>query len=117
MSDPFRAVRSEDDLQRALGEPVAVLYKHSPVCGMSASASVEVQQFAASHPDVPVYMVDVVGARPVSRVAAQRLEVQHESPQVILLVNGKPLWHASHFRVSCDRLERALEQNRSGADA
>ena len=117
MSESFRSVRSEDDLERVLGEPLAVLYKHSPACGMSASAIVEVQQFAASHPDVPVYMVDVIGARPVSRFTAQRLEVQHESPQVILLVNGTPVWHASHFRVACDRLERALEQNLPAGDA
>ena len=117
MSDPWYLLRSEEDLEQMLGEPVAVLYKHSPVCGMSAGASVEVRQFAASHPDVPVYMVDVVGSRPLSRFAAQRLDVQHESPQTILLQRGTPVWHASHFRVSCDRLERALEEHASSADA
>lgn len=115
MTDPWRPIQSEDDLERVLEEPLAVLYKHSPVCGMSASASVEVRQFAASHPDVPVYMVDVVGSRPLSRLAAQRLDVRHESPQVFVLEKGTPIWHASHLRVSCDRLERALEQRTRGA--
>ena len=110
MTDAFRRIQSEDDLGRLLGEPIAVLYKHSPWCGLSSGAQVEVQQFAASHPEIPVYMIDVVGDRPLSRSAAERLAIQHESPQAILIEAGKAVWDASHFRVSCDRIERALEE-------
>lgn len=109
MTDTLRSLRSEEDLDQALQEPVAVLYKHSPWCGLSAGAQVEVQQFAASHPEVPVYMVDVVGDRALSRRIAERVGVHHESPQAILVEQGRVVWDASHFRVSCDRLERALE--------
>jgi bacillithiol system protein YtxJ len=108
VTDILRPIRSEEDLERLAAESLAVLYKHSPWCGMSAGTQVEVQQFAASHPEVPVYVVDVVGDRALSRLAAERFGVQHESPQVLLIAQGGVVWDASHFRVSCDRLERAL---------
>ena len=94
MTDTLRPVETEEDLERLLQEPLAVLYKHSPWCGLSSGAQVEVQQFAASHPEVPVYTVDVVGARALSRLAAERLTVQHESPQAILVEQGAAVWDA-----------------------
>jgi thioredoxin 1 len=109
VTDTLRPLRSEEDLDKALQEPIAVLYKHSPWCGLSSGAQVEVQQFAASHPEVPVYMVDVVGNRALSGLIAERVGIKHESPQAIVVEQGRAVWDASHFRVSCDRLERAFE--------
>jgi bacillithiol system protein YtxJ len=108
VTEILRPIRSEEDLEQLATEPLAVLYKHSPWCGMSAGAQVEVQQFATSHPEVPVYMVDVVGHRALSRLAAERFGVQHESPQVLVVAQGGVVWDASHARVSCARIERAL---------
>jgi bacillithiol system protein YtxJ len=34
--------------------------------------------------------------------------VRHESPQAILLRDGKPVWKASHFRITAGALAQAL---------
>ncbi|HYW32618.1 MAG TPA: monothiol bacilliredoxin BrxC family protein, partial [Gemmatimonas sp.] len=47
--------------------PLSVLYKHSPACSISAGAMLEVQAFAREHPDVPVFVVDVLGQQSLSR--------------------------------------------------
>ena len=40
--------------------------------------------------------------------AATRLGVRHETPQAIVLRDGKPVWKASHFRITADALTQAL---------
>ena len=99
-------VEDAETLDEVLRQPLAVLYKHSPYCGLSARALREVLTFMSAHPRVPVYQVDVVGTRPLSREVAERLSVRHESPQVLVLREGDVAWHGSHRSVTSAALER-----------
>jgi len=60
------------------------------------------------HGDVPIYLVDVIHSRPLSRYIAQRTGVIHQSPQAIILRSGVPAWHGSHFDLRADEMARAL---------
>ena len=44
--------------------------------------------------------IDVVAQRSLSLALAEELNVWHESPQLIMLVEGKVMAHGSHHRVS-----------------
>lgn len=99
-------VRTEAELEAVLAEPLAVLYKHSPLCGLSSIAAREVRAFVDAHPAVPVHIVDVIRERSLSRDVARRLEVRHESPQAIVLKRGEVVWHGSHRSVTAAVLER-----------
>ena len=84
------------------------LFKHSLTCGVSAAAWREFQRFAAHRPDSDaIAVVEIQTAREVSREVAVRTGVRHESPQVLLLRGGVPLWHASHRKISEGALEDA----------
>jgi bacillithiol system protein YtxJ len=60
------------------------------------------------HEDVPVYVVDVVHSRPLSRYIAERFGVVHASPQAIILRDGVPAWHGSHFDLSATAIANRL---------
>ena len=60
------------------------------------------------HSDVPVYLVDVVQSRPLSRYIAERIGVVHASPQAIILRAGVPAWHGSHFDLRAEVIARHL---------
>ena len=47
--------------------------------------------------------------RPVSDAAAERLGLRHETPQAILVRDGKVIWNASHFRITAAHLNNALK--------
>ena len=94
-----------DAMDRAAAAEVAVIYKHSPRCASAKTAEREVGRFAERHPDVPVYQLDVVGQRALARSIAERLEVRHQSPQVILLRRGRVVWAGSHAEVDAATLE------------
>jgi monothiol bacilliredoxin len=100
---------SESDVAAAMAAPLAVVYKHSPICPTSGIAYEEIRSLRRLHGDVPIYLVDVVNARPLSRYIAERLGVVHASPQAIILRAGVPAWHGSHFDLRADAMSRTLE--------
>jgi bacillithiol system protein YtxJ len=98
----FKSITSEAELNDALSQDVAVLYKHSTRCGGSRVAFNELERFVKAHPGTPVYIIDVIRDRPVSNRVADQLGVYHQSPQAIVLHHGEPVWNASHYRVTED---------------
>lgn len=78
---------------------VAVLYKHSPTCGLSEMALDEITAFSAHHPDIPIHVVDVLAQRPLSNEIERSLGIRHESPQAFVFRDGEVCWHGSHRRV------------------
>ena len=104
----MRPVTSVEALESLLesGE-TALVFKHSTRCPISARALLEVKRFTSARPDLPVYVVKVIEDRSVSLRLADRIGVRHESPQAILLRNGRAVWHGSHDRVTVDELDWA----------
>lgn len=103
-----RALSDEEALESALAEPIAVLYKHSPLCGLSEIAAGEVRRFMEASPGTPVYVLDVIRSRALAREAARRLGIRHESPQAIVVRDGAPVWSASHRGVTAAALRSAV---------
>lgn len=109
----FHELKTEADLDAALAAELAVVYKHSPLCGLSMMARLEMTWFAQGNPAVPIWLIDVIRQRSLSESIAARFEIEHESPQVILLRRGRPIFDASHRGVSSSALERELERVRA----
>lgn len=97
-------------LARSSDQPI-VIFKHSPLCGISVQALEEVEALLAAEPiRLEVCLVDVLRNRPISNAIADRLRLRHESPQLLLLHQGQLRWHASHLRVTGRALLSALHQ-------
>jgi bacillithiol system protein YtxJ len=90
----------EAEFDEVLNAPLAVLYKYSSRCWISARASGQVQRFAEEYPQVPIYSVDVIFQQELSNRIAEKLRIAHQSPQLIILRDGAATWHGSHFSVS-----------------
>ncbi|MDO8794675.1 MAG: bacillithiol system redox-active protein YtxJ [Vicinamibacterales bacterium] len=77
----------------------ALIFKHSVTCGISAQAYDELTAIAEALP-VTIHVVPVQNSRQASLAVAQRSGIRHESPQVLLIVDGRAAWTASHFRIT-----------------
>jgi bacillithiol system protein YtxJ len=99
---------TDADLDQLLAAPLAVLYKHSPICPTSDVAYEEMLAFLR-HSAVPVYMVDVILHRPLSRALAERIGVRHASPQAIILRDGVVAWHRSHYEIRAEAMARVVD--------
>ena len=93
-------------VKRSKERPV-VIFKHSTTCAMSATAYREMTGF-----DGEVSLIEVQSARELSREIEKRTGIAHESPQVIVLHNGKVVWNASHSRVKAEAVAEAVRQAR-----
>ena len=89
---------------RSKERPV-VIFKHSLTCPISAAAYEEMAEFAGE-----VALVEVQRARELSAEIENRLGVNHESPQVIVLRNGQVVWNASHFKITADSVAKAVRE-------
>lgn len=86
-----------------------LLFKHSFTCGVSAEALDElIAHLSADALEVCYAMIGVQTHREVSNAAAARLGVRHQSPQAILVHDGRAVWAASHFRVSAGSIRTAI---------
>jgi bacillithiol system protein YtxJ len=73
------------------------IFKHSTTCPVSAHAAQEVQ---AMQCELPVYWLNVREQRELSNWVAAQYGVRHESPQLILLRDGRPEKVWSHFEIT-----------------
>lgn len=100
MKANFIEVKSNEELNALFeksNEKPVVLFKHSLTCPISAGVYQEM-----SGADADVNIVVMQHARDVSQEIAIRTGIRHESPQAIVLKNGKPVYHASHYDVTAD---------------
>ena len=98
----------EEAIAESSSRPV-LLFKHSRYCGVSAEALDELQSHIESAPaDVAYRLITVQTHRPISDAVSQRLGLRHETPQAILLKDGKAVWNASHFRITAKQLDQIL---------
>ena len=110
LGQSLRTLHDEEEFDRAVTAGVTVLYKHSDRCFTCRRSLRQMERLAEERPDVPVYIVDVIGQRALSSRIAESLGVPHESPQAILIQDGRPVWSGSHFAVTAEALERELDR-------
>ncbi|HEV3470294.1 MAG TPA: bacillithiol system redox-active protein YtxJ [Pyrinomonadaceae bacterium] len=104
-TDVADAEALEQLFARSHEEPV-VLFKHSNTCPISAMAYQRMKQFGSG-----VAVVVVQRSRELSRQVESRTGVRHESPQVLVLRRGRPVWSASHFDITAEAVEQAVREN------
>ncbi|MCD8509996.1 MAG: bacillithiol system redox-active protein YtxJ [Bacillus sp. (in: Bacteria)] len=76
------------------------LLKNSTTCPISHEAFKETEKYATENNEVPVFYLNVQESRPLSNEIADRYEVKHESPQLLLFHGNKVAWHESHWKVT-----------------
>ena len=87
-------------------QKTVLVFKHSNACGISARAYRELQKLEGQ-----VNLLEVQAVPELSREVESLTGVKHETPQVILLRDGKAVWNTSHFDVTVASVSQALESN------
>ena len=86
----LKTIADVDDALQASHEQPIVIFKHSASCPFSAAAQMEVAH--AKH-DLDVYGVVVQYAPEVRDAITDKLGVEHQSPQALVVHKGKALSH------------------------
>jgi len=107
MKAKFNEINSTEELEEVFNqsnEKPIVLFKHSTTCPISAGVYQEIQNLGGE-----INLVIVQRAREISNQIAARTGIRHESPQAIVLRDGKPVYHASHYDVTAEEISEKLK--------
>lgn len=90
-------------------EAPCLIFKHSHRCEICHIAQYRLEDdwpFEAN--ELTPYFLDVVQHRAVSLQVAETFSVQHESPQILLIVNGECVHDASHLDITINEIHEGL---------
>ena len=87
-----------------------ILFKHSTRCSVSSFAQrILKSEFSDENNEIfDLHYLDLINYRDVSNAIAQRYGIEHESPQILVIQNGKCIYHASHSDVSLENVKLHL---------
>jgi bacillithiol system protein YtxJ len=80
------------------------IYKHSTRCSVSFMAKKTIE-FNWTFDSTDVWLLDLLKHRAISNQIEEQLSVRHESPQFLLLKEGKVVYHASHNSIDLSQIE------------
>jgi bacillithiol system protein YtxJ len=96
-----------DEIDEISKTKPVVLFKHSTRCSISRMA---LKQFDAefNYPEEKIvwYLLDLLHHRDLSNEIASRYNVVHQSPQIVVIRNGKAVFNESHDSISAEDLKQ-----------
>ncbi|RTY73132.1 bacillithiol system redox-active protein YtxJ [Flavobacterium sp. LS1R10] len=84
-------------------KPVAI-FKHSTRCSISRMALKQFENEFNSSDKVTPYFLDLITHRDISNEIVNRFGVIHQSPQLILIKDGKAIYNVSHSDIDAEEL-------------
>jgi len=102
---PIKSKETLEELFKESAEKPVVIFKHSKLCGISSHVMEMVDEVGHE-----VHFVVVQDDRDISNEIAERTGRVHQSPQVFVIRDGKPIYHATHYGIDAAAIEKALDE-------
>lgn len=106
-------LQTDGDLDAALSQAqtgTVLIFKHSTRCPVSGMAlRMFERDYAPELSEAKPYFLDLIAHRPLSNRIAHVLQVEHESPQLIVVKNGQVVHTASHHMISAQDVKKFVE--------
>ncbi|MBL4725038.1 MAG: bacillithiol system redox-active protein YtxJ [Lutibacter sp.] len=87
-----------------------LIFKHSTRCGVSRMALKSFEKnYDIDSSEVKLYFLDLLKFRKLSNEISYKLNIIHQSPQVIVVRDKKVVYHDSHYGISVSSIKRVLD--------
>ncbi|MBL7843077.1 MAG: bacillithiol system redox-active protein YtxJ [Cyclobacteriaceae bacterium] len=95
-------LRQLDDISKESAQQKILIFKHSTKCSTSRAMldRLERNWKEDEMKAIKPYFLDLLSYRQISNAIAEKFNVEHESPQVIIIQDDKAIYHASHFGIN-----------------
>ena len=94
--------------EKSFAQP-QVIFKHSTRCSISSMVKSRLER--ASNPGgMDFYYLDLIRNRALSNQVAEEFSVWHESPQILLIINGECRYDESHTGINMDNIVTSIGQ-------
>lgn len=103
--EQIRQIRQESK------ETPVLIFKHSTRCNISRTALDRLERNWKDDEmgGVKAYYLDLISYRNISNELAEIFDVEHESPQVLIIKDEAPAYHRSHFEIDYNQIKEAIK--------
>jgi bacillithiol system protein YtxJ len=105
----WNSLTEESQLEKIKEESYSqavMLLKHSTTCSISVATLSRLERAwnEEKAKNLKPYFLDLLRFRSVSNKIAEEFAIEHESPQILIIKNGKAIYDASHFNIRFDEI-------------
>lgn len=95
--------------EESANEPI-LIFKHSTRCPTSSMALNRLERSwnGSEVNNIKTYFLDLINYREVSNHIESSFGVLHQSPQVLIISNGKSVYDDSHFNISFENIKNVI---------
>ncbi len=104
----FQLLENQDQLNNAIKlsfDTPVLLIKHSERCGISKMALSRLERDWENQSNITPFVVEVREQRGVSDAISNIFSIVHQSPQILLVEDGKCVYDESHTGISFEAIQ------------
>ena len=84
-----------------------VIFKHSTRCSISTMAKSRLERSTAPN-TADFHYLDLIAYRSISNAIATTFDVEHASPQILIIKNGACIYDESHSAINMNEIEEMV---------
>jgi len=98
-----------DDISKESTQKAILIFKHSTQCSTSRAILDRLERHWKEDEmtSVKPYFLDLIRYRQISNTIAEKFNVEHESPQVLIVQSDKTIYHQSHMGINYTAIKEA----------
>lgn len=102
-------IKQLDSIVEESSQQPVLIFKHSTRCSISRMALKNFErEYNLEESEASAYFLDLLEHRDISNEIAQKFQVIHQSPQLLLIKNGKSVYDVSHSEIDAEALKNLL---------
>jgi len=98
---PLTTPEQLEEIRIKSKEKTQAIFKHSTRCSISSMALSRLERSEAVD-SIDFYYLDLITYRSISAKVTELFDVHHESPQILLIRNGKCVFDESHYGITME---------------
>ena len=85
------------------------IFKHSTRCSISSMMKNRLERsWDFPQENLPIYYLDIIAFRSISDKIASDFNVEHQSPQLLLIKKSECIYNTSHNQIAVDSIKDVL---------
>jgi bacillithiol system protein YtxJ len=110
----WHLLENPDQLNQLITESAEkniLIFKHSTRCNISRATLDRLERNWKDEevPNLKPYFLDLISYRNISNAIADQFHVEHESPQVLIIRNGKSIYDNSHYGIDFSAIREKVK--------
>ena len=107
---PLQDLGTLQDFENLSQEKPVFIFKHSTRCSISRFAIKQFKNDAKEKTETSwFYYLDLIAYRGISNVIAEKFQIMHESPQLIVLWKNEVVYVASHSDIDFEKASLKIQ--------